>query len=58
MRDAGGRSVLDLDLSSAGSTIARLAHDHAVGKVLDVALSRFDLDLAWAVVNLGSAAWT
>ncbi|HZV48946.1 MAG TPA: hypothetical protein VFD49_04195 [Candidatus Dormibacteraeota bacterium] len=54
---AGDGSVLDLDLSPSGRAMARLAHDHAVGRVLKVALSRLDLDLAGAVVNLGSAAW-
>jgi hypothetical protein len=57
VRRGSDGSVLDLDLSPSGRAMARLAHDHAVGRVLKVALSRLDLDLAGAVVNLGSAAW-
>jgi hypothetical protein len=57
VRHAGDGSHVQIDPGMHGRILARLAHDAQVGAAVRRALDHLDVDLALAVLALGSARW-
>jgi hypothetical protein len=57
VRHTGDGSHVQIDLGMHGRILARLAHDNQVGPAVRRALGHLDIDLALAVLELGSARW-
>jgi hypothetical protein len=57
VRHAGDGSHVRIDPGMHGRILARLAHDGQVGPAVRRALDHLDVDLALAVLALGSARW-